>query len=145
MKRKNQVRIFCLLGILALLLMACPTNQVTVPSTKPDALKNPFVVSSYKTLFTLAQTYNAAWLTFRQLHTDGVVSDADFQAGQKIARQYRQANSDAVDALIQVENGTLSQDQAQVMIGLAMSINGQIMAYLGPRVAKKPPPLPATN
>ena len=118
--------------------MGCATTgTVGPPSTKPDALKNPFVIDAYKQLFAVAQTYNAAWLTFKDLHAVGVITDADFEAGRTIARQYRTAHIDAVDALIRVEKGVYGQDQAQIILSLAMIANKQILAYLGPRIQKK--------
>jgi hypothetical protein len=133
--------IFCLIsGLLCgqMVIWGCAGNPlVTTPSTKPDALKNPFVVASYKQLYLMAQAYNVAWQTFYDLHSRGVVNDADFTMGQQIARQYRQANNDAVDALVLVEKGTYSQDQAQVILSLVLTANKMILDYLGPRVAKK--------
>jgi hypothetical protein len=120
----------------AFVLASCATNGA-IPSTKPDALKNPFVVQSYKTLFTIAQTYNAAWLTFRDLHTAKIISDADFEAGKAIARQYRTAHQDAVDALIKMEKGEYGQNQTEIMLSLATTANKQILAFLGPRIQKK--------
>jgi hypothetical protein len=134
MKLKN---LWNFLAISMIVLLAGCVSMGTITSIKPDALKIPFVIDSYRTLFTVAQTYNAAWLTFRDLHTAKILSDADFEAGRVIARQYRTAHQDAVDALINVEKGTFGQTQAEIMISLALTANKAILAYLAPRIQEK--------
>lgn len=132
MKRNRSVYIF-----FALILLVGCASQGTITTTKPDALKNPFVVQSYKTLFSIAQTYNAAWLTFKDLHTAKIISDSDFETGKAIAREYRTAHQEAVSALIKLEKGELGQLQTEIMINLALEANKKILVYLQPSIRKK--------
>lgn len=103
----------------------------------PDALKNPFVKSSYKVLFSMAQAYNAAWKSFKDLNEVGVVTDATFLKGKELARKYVKANKEAVDVLIAVEKGTSGQVEAQALITSVQIANDAIMVFLKPYLASQ--------
>jgi hypothetical protein len=125
--------------VIVFLVSGCAVLGIgTSPSVAPpDALKNPYVKTSYKVLYSLAQAYNAAWKSFKDLHEIGVVTDGTFTQGQDLARKYVKANKDAVDLLIKVENGTAGQLEAQTLMTTVQIANEAILNFLKPYLASQ--------
>jgi hypothetical protein len=125
--------------VIVFLVSGCAVLGIgTSPSVAPpDALKNPYVKTSYKVLYSLAQAYNAAWKSFKDMHEIGVVTDGTFTQGQDLARKYVKANKDAVDLLIKVENGTAGQLEAQALMTTVQIANEAILNFLKPYLASQ--------
>ena len=106
------------------------------PESPP--LQTPFGKEAYNLLATEAEIYNAAWLSFKDLYKAGLVSEADFQAGKDLARDFYKKYIRAVDLVIAYEKGTMNQGYVQSSVDLALSANKILQEFLKPKLPQKP-------
>ncbi len=127
---------------LLIFLSACAganVNQGAMTIQKPESppLQTPFAKEAYKLLATEVEIYNAAWLSFKDLHETGIVSDADFDEGKGLARKFYKQYVRAVDLVLAYEKGTVTQGEAKSAVDLALSANKILQEYLKPKIPKK--------
>jgi hypothetical protein len=127
---------------LLIFLSACAgtnVNQGAMTIQKPESppLQTPFAKEAYKILAAEVEIYNAAWLSFKDLHETGIVSDADFDEGKGLARKFYKQYTRAVDLVLAYEKGTVTQGEAKSAVDLALSANKILQEYLKPKIPKK--------
>ncbi len=108
------------------------------PESPP--LQTPFAKEAYNLLATEVEIYNAAWLSFKDLYKAGLVSEADFQEGKSLAREFYQNYKRAVDLVVGYEKGTINEGYAKSAVDLALSANKILQEYLKPKLPQKPAP-----
>lgn len=119
-----------------------PTIKEGSPIQNPESppLQTPFAKEAYKVLAAEVEIYNAAWLSFKDLHKAGIVSDAVFEEGRGMARKVYQNYNRAVDLVIAYEKGTTSQDEAKAAVDLVLSANKILQEFLKPKLPQAPQP-----
>jgi hypothetical protein len=115
-------------------------NQGAAAIQNPESppLQTPFGKEAYKLLAGEVEIYNAAWLSFKDLHEAGIVSDADFEKGRDLARKFYKNFTRAVDLVLAYEKGNMNQGEAKSAVDLALSANKVLQEYLKPMLPKKP-------
>ena len=130
---------------LLIFIAACAGTAVNQGATgiqNPDSppLQTPFAKEAYKLLGTEVEIYNAAWLSFKDLHKAGLVADSDFEKGRDLARKFYKNYIRAVDLVIAYEKGTINQGEAKSAVELALSANKILQEYLKPKLPQKVAP-----
>lgn len=141
---KGLIVIYLVLTLMIFLSACAGTgiNQSATGIQNPDspALQTPFAKEAYKLLAAEVEIYNAAWLSFKDLHKAGLVSDSDFEKGRDLARKFYKNYIRAVDLVIDYEKGTMSQGEAKSAVELALSANKILQEYLKPKLPQKAAP-----
>ena len=124
-------------------LSACAGTNVnqgasTIQNPESPPLQTPFAKEAYRLLATEVEIYNAALLSFKDLHAAGIVSVSDFEKGKGLAREFYQQYIRAVDLVLAYEKGTVNQGEAKSAVDLALSANKILQEYLKPKIIKKP-------
>ena len=147
MKKWNRfsVGVVALYLVLTLLifLSSCAGTNVNqgasgIQNPESPPLQTPFAKEAYKLLAAEVEIYNAAWLSFKDLHEAGIVSDADFEKGRDLARKFYKKYTRAVDLVLAYEKGTMNQGEAKSAVDLALSANKILQEYLKPKLPKRP-------
>lgn len=132
-----------LLGVLLFFLPSCagtvgPGAAIQNPESPP--LKTPFAREAYRALAAEVEIYNAAWLSFKDLHGAGIVKDDDFEKGKDLARKFYKNYIRAVDLVLAYEKGTVAQGEAKSAVDLVLSANKILQKFLKAKLPQKPAP-----
>jgi len=135
------VALYLALSFLIFLSACAGTNvnqgAMTIQKSESPPLQTPFAKESYRVLAVEVEIYNAAWLSFKDLHAAGIVSVSDFEKGKGLAREFYQQYTRAVDLVLAYEKGTVNQGEAKSAVDLALSANKILQEYLKPKIPKK--------
>ena len=141
---KGVVALYLVLTLLIFLSACAGTNvnqgATAIQNPESPPLQTPFAKEAYKLLATEVEIYNAAWLSFKDLHGAGIVSDTDFEKGRDLARKFYKNYIRAVDLVLAYEKGTTNQGEAKSAVDLALTANKLLQEYLKPKLPQKAAP-----